>query len=189
MTATHEVHRNKTAIRLHLAFELGWSQWKLAFTIGHGQPARLRTIAARDLERLLHEIARAKRRFDLPEDGAPLGADLQQRMLREFARWQLADQQIRDLENESDRCCTWLFARGAAGQRGPPVPGFDESLVSEITFRCSGKHTCRPRIEGRCKPLIWFAACQAKPPVRERRAVVPGMEVSRQKSALIDALR
>jgi hypothetical protein len=26
-----------------LAFELGWSQWKLDFTIGHGQPARLRT--------------------------------------------------------------------------------------------------------------------------------------------------
>lgn len=232
MTATHDVYRSKTAIRLHLAFELGWSQWKLAFTIGHGQPARLRTIAARDLAALLLEIGKAKQRFDLAEDAevvscyeagrdgfwlhrwllgqgvrnvivdsasievnrrkrraksdrldavklvtmllrfdagetkvwsvvrvpapadedrrqlhreiialqdertqhvnrikaflasqgialaavtakfpdvlaglrclddAPLGADLQQRMLREFARWKLADQQIRDLENE-----------------------------------------------------------------------------------------
>ncbi len=68
MTAIHGVHRSETATRLHLAFELGWSQWKLAFTIGHGQPPRMRTIQARDLERLLQEIVHAKRRFDLPED-------------------------------------------------------------------------------------------------------------------------
>ena len=43
MTATHEQHLSTTAARLHLAFELGWSQWKLGFTIGHGQPARMRT--------------------------------------------------------------------------------------------------------------------------------------------------
>jgi transposase len=52
---------------LHLAFELSWNEWKLAFTIGHGQPARLRTIAARDLAALLQEIAKAKRRFGLPD--------------------------------------------------------------------------------------------------------------------------
>jgi transposase len=52
---------------LHLAFELSWNEWKLAFTIGHGQPARLRTIAARDLATLLQEIAKAKRRFGLPD--------------------------------------------------------------------------------------------------------------------------
>ena len=68
MTAIHGVHRSETATRLHLAFELGWSQWKLAFTIGHGQPPRMRTIQARDLQRLLQEIVHAKRRFDLPED-------------------------------------------------------------------------------------------------------------------------
>ena len=68
MTATHEEHLSTTAARLHLAFELGWSQWKLAFTIGHGQPARLRTIGARDLPALLKEIAKAKRRFGLPDD-------------------------------------------------------------------------------------------------------------------------
>jgi len=68
MTATHEQHLSTTAAWLHLAFELGWSQWKLAFTIGHGQPARLRTIGARDLPALLKEIAKAKRRFGLPDD-------------------------------------------------------------------------------------------------------------------------
>jgi len=55
---------------LHLAFELSWCQWKLAFTIGHGQPARLRTIAARDLPALLKEIHKAKQRFGLPDDAA-----------------------------------------------------------------------------------------------------------------------
>jgi hypothetical protein len=35
MTATHEVNCTTPNSRLHLAFELGWSQWKLAFTIGH----------------------------------------------------------------------------------------------------------------------------------------------------------
>jgi transposase len=68
MTATREGHSTTNSPRLHLAFELGWSQWKLAFTIGHGQPPRLRTIAARDLPALLGEIAKAKRRFGLPDD-------------------------------------------------------------------------------------------------------------------------
>jgi transposase len=68
MTAIHEVNGIKIGVRLHLALELSWSQWKLAFTIGHGQPARLRTIGARDLPTLLKEIAKAKRRFGLPED-------------------------------------------------------------------------------------------------------------------------
>lgn len=70
MTATREVPCTTSSPRLHLGFELGWSQWKLAFTIGHGQPARLRTIAARDLPGLLKEIAKAKRRFGLPADAA-----------------------------------------------------------------------------------------------------------------------
>lgn len=57
-------------VRLHLAFELGWNEWKLAFTIGHGQAPRLRTIKARDLEALQREIAKAKERFGLPTDAA-----------------------------------------------------------------------------------------------------------------------
>src|SRR6266481_6442291 len=70
MTATHNVHSITQGPRLHLAFELSWNQWKLAFTIGHGQPARLRTLAARDLAGLLQEIHKAKRRFGLPDDAA-----------------------------------------------------------------------------------------------------------------------
>jgi transposase len=36
-------------------------------------------------------------------DGSELGVDLQQRLLREFARWQLADQHIQELEAERRR--------------------------------------------------------------------------------------
>jgi hypothetical protein len=43
MTATHEAQGITSDLRLHLAFELSWNQWKPAFTIGAGQPARLRT--------------------------------------------------------------------------------------------------------------------------------------------------
>lgn len=50
---------------LHLAFELGWTHWKLAFTIGYGQRPRQRTIRARDLAALQQEIAKAKKRFQL----------------------------------------------------------------------------------------------------------------------------
>src|SRR5262249_3711836 len=70
MTATHDVQSTMSGPRLHLALELSWSQWKLAFTIGHGQPARLRAIGARDLPQLLQEIAKAKGRFGLPADAA-----------------------------------------------------------------------------------------------------------------------
>jgi len=53
---------------LHLAFELGSSHWKLAFTIGHGQKARQRSMRARDLATLEQEIAKAKKRFKLNAD-------------------------------------------------------------------------------------------------------------------------
>jgi transposase len=56
---------------LHLAFELGWTHWKLAFTIGYGQKPRQRTIGARDLSALEQEIAKAKKRFKLG-DTAPV---------------------------------------------------------------------------------------------------------------------
>jgi transposase len=55
---------------LHLAFELGWSEWKLAFTIGHGQAPRLRTIKARNLGALHDEITKAKGRFGLAQEAA-----------------------------------------------------------------------------------------------------------------------
>jgi transposase len=55
-----------------VAFELGWSEWKLAFTTGAAQKPRLRTIRARDLKTLDIEIARAKERFGLPKTCAVL---------------------------------------------------------------------------------------------------------------------
>jgi transposase len=67
MTAIREAQTTTPVVRLHLAVELSWNRWKLAFTIGHGQPPRLRTIAARNLDGLVREIARAKRRFGLPD--------------------------------------------------------------------------------------------------------------------------
>ena len=65
MTATR-IHQTTTpAATLHLAFELGSTQWKLAFTIGHGQSPRFRNIPARDVTLLQVEIAKAKKRFGL----------------------------------------------------------------------------------------------------------------------------
>jgi transposase len=68
MTTIRDQQVTTITVRLHLALELSWNQWKLAFTIGHGQPPRLRTVAARDLTGVLHEIAKAKHRFGLPEN-------------------------------------------------------------------------------------------------------------------------
>lgn len=53
---------------LYLAFELSQKQWKLGFTIGIGQPPRIRNIAARDLNALQWEIRQARQRFHLPEN-------------------------------------------------------------------------------------------------------------------------
>ena len=50
---------------LYMAMELGERQWKLGFSIGRGQPARIRVVAARDLTRVAEEIRRAKARFQV----------------------------------------------------------------------------------------------------------------------------
>jgi len=50
---------------LYLAFELGNVEWKLAFTTEPGATPRVRTIPARDLERLTREIADAKKWFGM----------------------------------------------------------------------------------------------------------------------------
>jgi transposase len=65
MAAAYASNRSTPGVVLHLAFELGWTQWKLAFTIGHGQKPRQRSMRARDLATLELEIAKAKRRFQL----------------------------------------------------------------------------------------------------------------------------
>jgi transposase len=69
-TATPNEHytaMHATEPLLFLAFELSEKTWKLGFTTGHGQQPRERSIPARHQERLLHEVAQAKRRFGLPE--------------------------------------------------------------------------------------------------------------------------
>jgi transposase len=72
MSATRngKLSTQSPAQALYLAFELGESNWKLAFTIGMGQKPRLRGMASRDLPRLKQEIAKAKKRFGLPDDAA-----------------------------------------------------------------------------------------------------------------------
>ena len=50
---------------LFIAFELSEKTWQLGCTLGHGQPPRERTMAARDTQRLLNEVAQAKGCFGL----------------------------------------------------------------------------------------------------------------------------
>jgi len=53
------------SMTLHLAFELSFNKWKLAFSTGLGQKPRQRDLPARDLKRLGDEIRAAKKRFGL----------------------------------------------------------------------------------------------------------------------------
>lgn len=53
---------------LYLSFELGRKEWKLGFTTGKGQKARIRSMPAGDLAQVEAEIAQARQRFKLAED-------------------------------------------------------------------------------------------------------------------------
>jgi len=64
---THHANGNTTEAILFVAFELSEKTWKLGCTTGHGQKPRERSMPARDHERVLDEIAQAKRRLGLPE--------------------------------------------------------------------------------------------------------------------------
>jgi transposase len=64
--ATHYALAHADEGVLFVALELSEKTWKAAFTTGHGQKPRERTITARDPQRLLEEVARAKARFFLP---------------------------------------------------------------------------------------------------------------------------
>src|SRR5262252_7745061 len=64
--ATCQVPESTTAGTLFVAFELSEKTWKLGFITGHGQKPRERTVPARQQERVLDEIAHAKRRLGLP---------------------------------------------------------------------------------------------------------------------------
>ncbi len=64
-TATHHAHDNTPEAVLFMAFELSENTWKLGFSLGHGHKPRERTMAARDLKRLLDEVAHATARCGL----------------------------------------------------------------------------------------------------------------------------
>jgi transposase len=66
-TATPNSQDTTSEGTLFVSFELSEKNWKLGFTTGHGQKPRERTVTARDRERVLDEIASAKRRLGLPE--------------------------------------------------------------------------------------------------------------------------
>ncbi|QDV36177.1 IS110 family RNA-guided transposase [Tautonia plasticadhaerens] len=69
MPATHDRdHSTASTPTLYLAFELGWTTWKLAFADAPARAPRQVTIPARDTDALRREIARARRRLGLPDD-------------------------------------------------------------------------------------------------------------------------
>jgi transposase len=73
MAATHTTKSTvSNAPVLYLAFDLGLHDWTLAFTVGLGQPPRLKTIRARNTSALLAQIKAAKKRFGLPDDAVVL---------------------------------------------------------------------------------------------------------------------
>jgi len=69
MTAT-QAQSTKGQAAMYVAFELGWSEWKLAFATAPADAPRLRTVRARNLQGLLLEIAKAKIRFRLADEVA-----------------------------------------------------------------------------------------------------------------------
>ena len=52
---------------LHMALELGASEWKLGFGVEAGRKASQRTVVAGDLNGLMLEVGRAKHRLSVPE--------------------------------------------------------------------------------------------------------------------------
>lgn len=68
MTPVHAPAATERVAVLYLAFELGWSEWKLAFGTGPRANVRLRTIGGRNTVALVEEIAKAKKRLGLPDD-------------------------------------------------------------------------------------------------------------------------
>lgn len=66
--ATRQGKDTGSAAALYVAFELGEEKWLLGFTPGVGQRPRRRTVAARNWELVLEEIALAKQRFGLAPD-------------------------------------------------------------------------------------------------------------------------
>jgi transposase len=53
---------------LYIALELGWDKWLMACATQAAQKPRFRAVPARNLAALTEEIAKAKKRFKLPDD-------------------------------------------------------------------------------------------------------------------------
>ena len=68
ITTTRTVESTAPMPCLLLAFELGQRSWKLGFTGGVGQRARIRQIPGGAVGVLGNEIARAKARLGVPSD-------------------------------------------------------------------------------------------------------------------------
>jgi transposase len=68
MPATLVMDCIESAAKLYVVFDLGQSQWNVAFTTGLGRPLREVRMVAGDTERLMREFVIAKRRFGLPDD-------------------------------------------------------------------------------------------------------------------------
>lgn len=64
---TRIAESTRTEAVLHMALELGSSEWKLGFGVEAGRKASQRTVEAGDLNALMLEIARAKHRLGVPE--------------------------------------------------------------------------------------------------------------------------
>lgn len=71
MIATTRMLESTAPATLLLAFELGERSWKLGFSTGLGQRPRVRQVPAGATDRILEEIGRAKRRFQMA-DAAPV---------------------------------------------------------------------------------------------------------------------
>jgi len=69
--STYNGQGHPTEATLFVAFELREKNWQLGLTTGAGQKPRERGVTARHQERVLDDIAQAKRRFGLP-DTAPV---------------------------------------------------------------------------------------------------------------------
>ncbi len=54
--------------KLYMALELSQKEWKLGFSVGPGQSARLRSVSGRDLAGLMKEIRLARERFGLGKE-------------------------------------------------------------------------------------------------------------------------
>lgn len=67
-TETRHVECSAGTATLFLALELGSRRWKLAFAVGLGHRPRIVEVPARQLPRVLEEIARAKARFAIPAE-------------------------------------------------------------------------------------------------------------------------